>query len=198
MIDDLKKFDWRTLELEKKDIRPCDHFGCDQEGIFPAPRDVHDLKKHYYFCLEHVKAYNDQWNYLDQIKDQGTPHEDTAPHHPFKKTAAGFSRFFSQKSNDPLGVLGNGDGGTVFTPTPTQKFFSPKTPEGRAFVTLGLSWPFKDTDLKRAYKTLAKKHHPDLNQNDPTAIDKFRKVKEAYELLKGLLESLFGDNNPPL
>tara|TARA_R110002095_G_scaffold178043_3_gene155359 strand:- start:3988 stop:4581 length:594 start_codon:yes stop_codon:yes gene_type:complete len=182
-------FDWRTLELEKKDTRCCDHLGCDQEGLFPAPKSVKNLTSRYYFCLEHVKAYNDQWNYLDQIRSTGAQEEeakDEAFHHPFKRQGKPFSRFFHQNPHDPLGMLGD-DEESTYTLPPTQKVFSPKTKEGRAFVTLDLSWPFTEADLKQAYKTLAKKYHPDLNQEDPSAIEKFRAVKESYELLKILL-----------
>ncbi|OYQ68032.1 molecular chaperone DnaJ [Pseudanabaena sp. SR411] len=39
-------------------------------------------------------------------------------------------------------------------------------------------------DIKVAYRRLARKYHPDVNQNDPTATDKFRLVQEAYKMLK--------------
>ncbi len=39
-------------------------------------------------------------------------------------------------------------------------------------------------DIKVAYRRLARKYHPDVNPNDPTATDKFRLVQEAYKILK--------------
>jgi curved DNA-binding protein CbpA len=39
-------------------------------------------------------------------------------------------------------------------------------------------------DIKVAYRRLARKYHPDVNQNDPMATDKFRLVQEAYKMLK--------------
>lgn len=39
-------------------------------------------------------------------------------------------------------------------------------------------------DIKVAYRRLARKYHPDVNQNDPAASDKFRLVQEAYKMLK--------------
>lgn len=39
-------------------------------------------------------------------------------------------------------------------------------------------------DIKVAYRRLARKYHPDVNQNDPAATDKFRLVQEAYKILK--------------
>jgi len=39
-------------------------------------------------------------------------------------------------------------------------------------------------DIKVAYRRLARKYHPDINQDDPSATDKFRLVQEAYKMLK--------------
>lgn len=41
-------------------------------------------------------------------------------------------------------------------------------------------------DIKVAYRRLARKYHPDVNQNDPAATDKFRLVQEAYTMLKNV------------
>jgi len=38
-------------------------------------------------------------------------------------------------------------------------------------------------DVKKAYRKLARKHHPDLNRNDPSAAERFKEVQEAYEIL---------------
>ena len=40
-----------------------------------------------------------------------------------------------------------------------------------------------DEDIKKAYRKLAKKYHPDLNPGDKTAEEKFKEVNEAYEVL---------------
>jgi len=38
-------------------------------------------------------------------------------------------------------------------------------------------------DIKRAYRRLARQHHPDVNPNDPTAEGRFKEVAEAYATL---------------
>jgi hypothetical protein len=49
---------------------------------------------------------------------------------------------------------------------------------------LGLSRNASPEDVKVAYRRMARKYHPDVNQGDPTAADKFRLVQEAYQILK--------------
>ena len=39
-------------------------------------------------------------------------------------------------------------------------------------------------DIKSAYRRLARQYHPDVNHSDPKATEKFRQVKEAYDILK--------------
>lgn len=48
---------------------------------------------------------------------------------------------------------------------------------------LGLSQGASLDDIKKAYRKLAKKYHPDLNPDDKKAADMFLKVQEAYEAL---------------
>lgn len=48
---------------------------------------------------------------------------------------------------------------------------------------LGVSKDASQDDIKKAYKKLARKYHPDLNPNDPTAQRKFQKINEANEVL---------------
>lgn len=51
------------------------------------------------------------------------------------------------------------------------------------YEILGVSRDVSERDLKKAYKRLAMKYHPDRNQGDESSADKFKEVKEAYEIL---------------
>lgn len=51
------------------------------------------------------------------------------------------------------------------------------------YEVLGLRRGASEQDVKRAYRKLARKHHPDVNPGDKAAEAKFKEVTEAYEVL---------------
>src|SRR3954451_15311842 len=51
------------------------------------------------------------------------------------------------------------------------------------YTVLGVNRDASEDDIKKAYRKLAMKHHPDRNPDDKSAEDKFKEAKEAYEVL---------------
>ena len=51
------------------------------------------------------------------------------------------------------------------------------------YEVLGVDKSADDATIKKAYRTLAKKYHPDMNPGDKTAEEKFKEVNEAYAVL---------------
>ena len=52
------------------------------------------------------------------------------------------------------------------------------------YKVLGVSPDASDDEIKRAYRQLAKKYHPDLNPGDPVAAKKMQEINAAYEQIK--------------
>ena len=51
------------------------------------------------------------------------------------------------------------------------------------YEVMGLQKGASDDEIKKAFRQLAKKYHPDLNPGDKEAEAKFKEVNEAYEVL---------------
>ena len=51
------------------------------------------------------------------------------------------------------------------------------------YDVLGLHRSTSPDDIKRAFRRLARTHHPDVNQNSPEAVERFKEINEAYEVL---------------
>jgi molecular chaperone DnaJ len=69
------------------------------------------------------------------------------------------------------------------------------------YETLGVSQSATPDEIKRAYRRLARAHHPDANSQDPQAEERFKEVSRAYEVLsdpeKRQRYDAYGDERAP-
>src|ERR1700724_3846445 len=80
----------------------------------------------------------------------------------------------------------------------------PATSKQDYYETLGVPRTAKEDEIRKSYRKLARKHHPDLNPGDKAAEERFKKVQEAYDILSDAKKrqvydqyGFYSDNIPP-
>lgn len=166
--------------------RACDWPGCAAEGEFRAPKSRDAIDQYNWFCLEHVRRYNETWNFYEGMSEDEVEAEirrDTVgrrPTWPFGTRAARL-RFAAGHMRDPFGMF---DDATAPSPEDeAHRQWAAGSPEEEALVVLDLKPPVTVGAVKARYKQLVKRHHPDLNGGDKASEEMFKRVNEAYHTI---------------
>lgn len=165
---------------EEAAFRGCDSPGCEQPGEHRAPKSREQLRDYYWFCLEHVRAYNNAWNYyagMSEAEVEGERRADTYWHRP--TWPFGGERSTSDGFDDPFDLFE--DEGAA--QQQSKERFSASAPELAALAVLDLSPPVTRQAIKSRYKELVKCHHPDANGGSKDAEERLKAINRAYETL---------------
>ena len=164
----------------------CDMDGCEAAGEYRAPKSRTTLRQYWWFCLDHVRAYNASWDYYKGM----TPGEieaqllaDTGwqrPTWPLGRLGAGYVDS-EQLLHDPLEALA----GQARRRGPPERRAPAELRE--SLSTLGLAWPTTLEAVKARYKELAKRHHPDANGGDRSAEERLKTINLAYAAVRSRL-----------
>lgn len=182
-------------EKPETEILVCMQEGCGEPASYPAPKSPKRLQDRYWFCLEHVKAYNASWNYyaqMDEEEIETSRREDTTwgrPSWPFSH--ARFS-YDIPGLDDVESLFAQGhqrNSGTINIIN---------VEESQALAVMDLSYPLTQDILKTRYKMLAKRFHPDLNHGCRQAEEHLKNINHAYSVLQKLLRRQNPSTSPPL
>lgn len=157
-------------------------------GEYRAPKSRDALTDYWWFCLEHVRAYNATWDFYKgmspgQIEMQ--VRADTQWQRPTWPMGQLGGRIDADMLRDPLHVLNAGINGHRHAERPPED--APPTELREPLATLGLRWPVTLDTVKQRYKELAKLHHPDANGGDRAAEERLKDINIAYAALRGRL-----------
>ena len=165
--------------IERPQPSPCEAPGCTLVGEFRAPKSNRLPGSEggwQFLCLDHVRAFNAGYNFFDglspdEIRDAQSP-------------LAGWEQTVSPKGRPAFSF---GDAHDLFSadrkPAARTKRWA-ETGDAQALSALGLTDIATAADVRRAYKRLVRRYHPDSNGGDRGQEGRLQAVVNAYTHLK--------------
>jgi DnaJ-like protein len=180
--------------------RPCcDWPNCSEAATHRAPKGRTREREYWRFCLNHVREYNQSYNFFAGMSDDAVARyqkDALTGHLPTwkigmvggKGRANGSARArrasFTESSDDPFDILRElGAAGAAYSRADAERR-TMRNAERKALHALGLEEGAGRSEIKARFKELVKRHHPDANGGDRTSEDKLRAIIEAYNYLK--------------
>jgi hypothetical protein len=183
--------------------RPCCEWpNCAQSATHRAPKGRNREREYWRFCLDHVRVYNQSYNFFAGMSDDAVARyqkDAVTGHLPTWKigmiggagagrSKAGAGRFHAEGlgPDDPFDVLrefGGARAGAAQSRAEAERR-TLRNAERKALHALGLEEGAERSGIKARFKVLVKRHHPDANGGDRTSEDKLREIIEAYNYLK--------------
>ncbi|MEM6547119.1 MAG: J domain-containing protein [Pseudomonadota bacterium] len=181
--------------------RRCEHPGCNAPARYRAPHSPERLDEYRWFCLDHVREYNQRWNFfaehseddlaeqwrVDMTWDRPTWKFGSGP-----KGAQGLHGHVEGKAwarngfSDPLDVLG---AAATLNPGTAHGESRPRRrlmrEEQSAMDTLGLPHQVENrSEVRARYRELVKDLHPDMNGGENPDPQRLARVLAAWKILR--------------
>jgi DnaJ domain len=176
----------------------CQWPGCNETATHRAPKGRLRADQYWRFCLEHVREYNNSYNFFAGMSDDAVAKyqkEALTGHRPtWKMGSLGGKRATRRSRADFAGPWDADDPFSLLGETGFRGSQARAAPEGRkilnaqrqALDVLGLEADAKRADIKAKFKVLVKRHHPDANGGDRSSEERLRAIIEAYNYLKSV------------
>jgi hypothetical protein len=181
----------------RTDLPGCQWPNCAAPGTHRAPKGRLRAAEYWRFCLEHVREYNNSYNFFAGMSDDAIAKyqkDDVIGHRPtWKMGSLGGQRTRSSRADsrppgwaaeDPFGLFGEAAASGNGHARPSGEGRKILNAQRRALDALGLEPDAKRADIKAKFKVLVKRHHPDANGGDRGTEDRLREIIAAYNYLK--------------
>jgi len=167
----------------------CEHAGCQRKATHRAPKGRDFEGQFYQFCVDHVREYNASYNYFAGMSDSAL--------HAYQKDA-----LTGHRPTWKTGVTGGSGADSAVDAASLLRARLERLRKIReesekararprvgklalrALDTLGLDETADKALVRRRFKEMAKRLHPDLNDGDRSREDKLREIIDAYNYLK--------------
>jgi len=177
-------------ERPRTSMPACDWPGCANAGTHRAPKGRLREREYWRFCLEHVRDYNQSYNYFAGMSEEAVARyqkDAVTGHRPtWKMGINGTTDRFQggETPIDPFDVMREFGGGRARPERPKPEARPVHNAERKAFDTLGLETDAAAEEIKARFKELVKRHHPDANGGDRSTEDRLVAIIQAYNHLK--------------
>ena len=162
---------------DEKIERICSNPGCKEIGLYPAPKSRDNLREYLYFCINCIRDFNKSWNYFEGLNEHELEVE-------IRKSVT-WDRPSWKFGTKNL----NYDFEKAFRKFENKKSVKNKKTVDKklekALKILGLNSDSNLTEVKTRYKSLAKKWHPDVQNETKSKVnkDKFINITNAYKVI---------------
>ena len=170
----------------------CDWHNCKEKGTHRAPKGRDHENEYWRFCLEHVREYNQSYNFFKGMNDAAVmayQKDALTGHRPTWKMGTGNSQmrpdahaFATQ--GDPFGLFS--EGLKAEQQQRAEAARPVRNAERKALDTLGLDGSATPVQVKARFKELVKRHHPDANGGDRSTEDRLIEIIQSYNYLKSV------------
>ena len=175
----------------------CDWPECANAATHRAPKGRNREREYWRFCLDHVREYNQSYNFFAGMSDDAVARyqkDAMTGHLPTWRIGmvGGAGRvkgrparpYSGSEADDPFGIFRDLGGAGGEHPKAETERRTLRNAERKALHALGLEEGAARLDIKARFKELVKRHHPDANGGDRGSEDKLREIIEAYNYLK--------------
>ena len=195
-----KKHSFSLLKLESHDNKArlsekvCEWPSCCEKGEHKAPRSRTAMNSYRWFCREHARGYNKNWNYFSGMTEyevEADRRADTVwqrPSWPLGNRIPtletvhaylrdDFSFPFSNFQHEYYNGWRGSDSNEVTLDSELKD----------AFTIFNMDLPVSTDDVKARYKALVKRHHPDAAKHDADE-ERLKDINHAYQAILAFLE----------
>ena len=172
--------------------------GCQNKGAHRAPKGRENSREYWHFCLEHVREYNQSYNFFQGMNagrgralPEGRadrPSPDLEDGRQYRRQARAAPRAISTARPIRSSMFAELNGRGRWRPGPgaAGQGRDAQGDERRAQGAAGDGPSAEATldDVKTKYKALVKQHHPDANGGDRSTEDRLIEIIKAYNYLK--------------
>jgi DnaJ domain len=182
---------------QRAELPACEWPRCDAPATHRAPKGRLHASEYWRFCLNHVREYNNSYNFFEGMSDDAIAKyqkEDLTGHRPTWKMGSiggesGDAKRTTQRrrgsgwaAEDPFDLFDRAT--RSGQAKPSREARKVLNAQRRALDVLGLEADAQRADIKAKFKVLVKRHHPDANGGDRTSEDRLREIIQAYNYLK--------------